>query len=287
MDNDNSKRPRPLVLCFIDGFGVAQESDSNAVSLANLKTIDGLLANYPATVLSVGDSLKPSQRYLAIGSGSIDGTGSISLGKALASAGLRQLRLSDSEGFPLLASFLDGADKPLPSTDYKSLALDPSDDVNINPTLTSRKLAKELLQAIKGDKYDFIAVRFSSLDLAARAGQVQTAVSALEVLDRLLAKVLPILLGQGGALALLSAYGWAERMYDVKTELVETGLTSNPVPFFLVSDKLMGKTVGLEEAPSNDLSLLQPSHDISAVAPTILELLGVPKPKEMKGESWL
>jgi len=92
-------------------------------------------------------------------------------------------------------------------------------------------------------------------------------------------------LDKNGAVLVTADHGNAEMMFNMQTGMIDKEHTANPVPFILVGRQFEGKTIGFKEIPGSDLSLVKPQGILSDVAPTVLKIMGLPKPKEMTGRS--
>ena len=92
---------------------------------------------------------------------------------------------------------------------------------------------------------------------------------------------------EDGVLIVLGSFGVAEDVFNVNTKIPNLKKTNNPVPLLIVGNDFQGKTIGLEEAPNNDLSLIKSQGDFSDIAPTILIIMNLEIPTEMTGESFI
>jgi 2,3-bisphosphoglycerate-independent phosphoglycerate mutase len=89
-------------------------------------------------------------------------------------------------------------------------------------------------------------------------------------------------------IALITAdHGNAEVMFDMQTGQIDKEHTSNPVPFIVVGKQFEGKNIGWQDVVNADLSLVQPSGILADISPTVLRILGLPQPSDMRGNSLL
>jgi 2,3-bisphosphoglycerate-independent phosphoglycerate mutase len=146
------------------------------------------------------------------------------------------------------------------------------------PEMSAQEVGDSIIKALKSNEFDFLAVNFANPDMVGHTGNLPAAIKAIEHVDCNLGRVLDI--GQmGGYNIIVTAdHGNAERMLDPKTNKPHTAHTPSDVPFILIlnneSTKLFGSHVQLRA-----------DGILGDIAPTILELFGIPKPVEMTCES--
>ena len=123
--------------------------------------------------------------------------------------------------------------------------------------------------------------------MVGHTGKIEAAIKGVEFLDNCVKKVVEATLEKDGAVLITADHGNAEIMFNMQTGQIDKEHTTNPVPFIIVNKEFMGKNFGWQEAVGGDLSLVQPQGILSDIAPTILQLMGIKKPKEMTGVSLL
>ena len=137
--------------------------------------------------------------------------------------------------------------------------------------MSSEEVTAKFVEAI-GAGYDLIVTNYANPDMVGHTGDLGAAIKACEAVDQGLAKVVDALTKAGGTMIVTADHGNCEMMYDPETKGPHTAHTLNPVPVALVGGP---KGCNLRSGRLADL------------APTILELMGLPKPEEMTGESLL
>ena len=192
------------------------------------------------------------------------------LGSWVAQHGLTQFRLAETEKYPHVTFFLNGGcEVPEPGEDR---VMAPSPKVatyDLQPEMSSVEVTDHFVAAIEKG-YDLIVVNYANPDMVGHTGVLPAAIAACEAVDRGLGRVLEVLARVGGAMILTADHGNAELMVDPVTGQPHTAHTTNPVPVALI-----GGPAG---------AVLQ-SGRLADLAPTILDLMGLPLPPEMTGHS--
>ena len=127
----------------------------------------------------------------------------------------------------------------------------------------------KVLEAIASDKYDFIILNFANADMVGHTGVMEAAIKAIEALDKCVTKISDAVLSKGGQILLTADHGNADEMTDERGNVV-TAHSLNPVPLVHIS---------------GEPRRLADGGRLCDIAPTLLELAGVPVPAEMTGKS--
>lgn len=284
--SDLAPQQKSVFLLLLDGWGVAENSEANAVSNAKTPNFLKLAKEYPATILEA-NALNVNARYLILGTGLAVNDETQAVGNDLTSiisdAGLKQLKIFDSERLAALTSFFNGRrEDRLVGEDWLSVSLEDSKQ-EINVFLTLKKIVRESIKAVKSEQYNFIVVACSVLDIVAATGDFGETVKIVEALDNALRALAAEVLDHQGILVISASGGNAERLKDMVTDLSDKSMTDNPVPLIIVGHSFKGKTIGLKDAPDGDLSLLESAGSLSDITPTILALMGIKKDDQMSG----
>ena len=236
-----------------------------------------MVKNYPLAILSANGSTA-QERYQKIGAHGM-------LSQKISEAGLSQLNLTESE--KLLFSwhhFNGGREKLLNGEDLKVVSSKTGDrQEDFKQVLPV--VIKNCLLDIKKGTHDFVVVGLSNLDLVSATGDLEESKEAAKFLDKNLGKLVDAVLKQNGVLIVTAAYGHAESMINMATELPQSGITNNPVPFIIVSHKYQGKTIGLPDTLDDDPSLVETVGTIDDIAPTVLKILNIQPPDSIEGKS--
>jgi 2,3-bisphosphoglycerate-independent phosphoglycerate mutase len=210
-----------------------------------------------------------------------------SLGEVISEAGLRQLRIAETEKYAHVTYFFNGGrETRSPGEDHILIPSPRVSNYADQPEMSAYIITEKLVSAIMDDdKYDFILVNYANSDMIGHTGNIQAAIKAVETVDKCLQKLYQAVISKNGIMLITADHGNAEVMFNMQTGMIHKEHTSNPVPFVVVGNQFEGKTIGFQESPGNDLSLLRPQGILSDVAPTILTIMNIKKPKEMTGRS--
>jgi 2,3-bisphosphoglycerate-independent phosphoglycerate mutase len=197
------------------------------------------------------------------------------LGEVLASAGKTQLRIAETEKYAHVTFFFNGGEeKQFPGEER---ILVPSPQVatyDLQPEMSAAEVTDKLVAAIQSDKFDFVLVNYANTDMVGHSGIFDAAVKAVEAVDACIGRLAAAVEQAGGALIITADHGNAEMMSDPATRQVHTAHTINLVPLLLVN------------APA-EVAGIAPGGRLADVAPTVLDLMGLPQPREMDGRSLL
>ncbi|MEE8202465.1 MAG: 2,3-bisphosphoglycerate-independent phosphoglycerate mutase [Alphaproteobacteria bacterium] len=196
------------------------------------------------------------------------------LGTAVAAAGLRQLRIAETEKYAHVTYFLNGGEEAPFAGEERILVPSPKvATYDLVPEMSAHEVTDRLVAAIESDRFDLVVVNYANGDMVGHTGNLEAAIRAVETVDACLGRLESAVAAAGGALVITSDHGNAEMMRDRETQQAHTAHTSNPVPFVIAG------------AAAQDARLRD--GRLADVAPTLLALLGVPQPAEMTGESLL
>lgn len=193
------------------------------------------------------------------------------LGEYIAYKGLKQLRIAETEKYAHVTFFFNGGvEQPNKNEDR---ALIPSPKVatyDLKPEMSAKEVTNEVLSRLDTKQYDLIILNYANPDMVGHTGVLDAAVKAIETVDECLKKVVDKVLELDGTVFITADHGNAEQMIDFSTGKPMTSHTTNEVPFICVSgNKMKLKDGGI----------------LADIAPTILDVMGIEKPKEMTGNS--
>jgi 2,3-bisphosphoglycerate-independent phosphoglycerate mutase len=196
------------------------------------------------------------------------------IGEVVSKNGLKQLRIAETEKYPHVTFFLNGGREDEFEGEERILVPSPKvTTYDLQPEMSAELLTDKLLIAINNKKFDFIVVNYANPDMVGHTGDLKAAIKAVETVDRCIGRLVNELKKVGGLMFLTSDHGNCEVMLDHQTGGPHTSHTTNLVPTLLIN------------ACPNEYELK--SGKLADVAPTLLELLGLPAPKSMSGKSLL
>ena len=195
-------------------------------------------------------------------------------GEVVSRAGLTQLRIAETEKYAHVTFFFNGGrEAEFPG---ESRILVPSPKVatyDQKPEMSAPEVTDKLVEAIDQGRFDVVIVNFANTDMVGHTGNIAAAVKAVEAVDRCLGRLADAVTRAGGALLITADHGNAEMMRDPATGQPHTAHTLNPVPLLLVNAS--AGVTGLGDGRLAD------------IAPTLLQLLGLPQPAAMTGRPLL
>ncbi len=193
----------------------------------------------------------------------------------LALQNFKQLYIAETEKFAHITYFINGG---------YSEAIDGEDRIQIKspnlrsyaekPEMSALEISQVVSKSIKYGVYDFIAINFANADMVGHTGDFGATVKAVEAVDKILKELHKELAKRDGALIVVADHGNADVMVDKKSKRIFTFHTKNPVPFAISSQNKKFKSIKFA-----DMGIL------ANITPTILDLMDVPKPKEMTEDS--
>jgi 2,3-bisphosphoglycerate-independent phosphoglycerate mutase len=198
----------------------------------------------------------------------------MSLGETISKAGLRQLRIAETEKYAHVTFFFNGGEERVFDGEERILVPSPKvQTYDLKPEMSAPEVTDKLVEAIGSGKFDLIVVNYANSDMVGHSGDLAAAVKAVEAVDACLGRLMEAVRKAGGVLLVTADHGNAELMYDETTHQKHTQHTLNRVPALLFN------------APAHIRSLAD--GKLADVAPTLLDLMHVPQPTEMTGHSLL
>jgi len=195
------------------------------------------------------------------------------LGEVLSRHGLTQLRIAETEKYAHVTFFLNGGEEKCYEGEDRCLI--PSLKIptyDLKPEMSAYEVTDEVVRRIQSGKYDVIILNYANMDMVGHTGIFEAAVKAVEAVDNCVGRVTTALEEKGGIALITSDHGNAEKMINSETGEPFTAHTSYPVKcIYFGNDEVKALKDG----------------KLCDIAPTLLDLLEIPKPKEMTGKSLL
>ena len=198
-------------------------------------------------------------------------------GKYISTLGLKQLRIAETEKYAHVTFFFNGGDES--AFEGEDRILIPSPHVrtyDLMPEMSAEKITDHIIESINSHKYDSIICNFANADMVGHTGNFKATISAIEVIDRCLGKIIKSTQMVGGEILITADHGNAEQIKSYTTEKIKsqphTAHTSNLVPLIYIG---------------RSAKFLPGTGALSDVAPTLLNIMNIKQPKEMTGKSLL
>ena len=274
----------PIVMCNPNGDPVATIGEHDSVIFFNFRPdrarqitrslVDDNFDGFEAKILNLFfvcmtqyDETMPNV-HVAFKQARLNNT----FGEYISKQGLNQLRIAETEKYAHVTFFFNGGEEKVFEGEDRILVPSPKvATYDLKPEMSAYEVTDKLIEAIKQDKYDSIILNYANTDMVGHTGSLEAAIKAVETIDECLGKVLEVCKEKGAVILITADHGNCEQMIDYKTGEPHTAHTTNPVPLILF---------GMEGVSIK-------SGKLADLAPTMLDIMGLEKPKEMTGESLL
>lgn len=194
-----------------------------------------------------------------------------SLATVISEANLRQLHVAESEKYAHVTYFFNGGNEnPVKGEDRLVIPSPHVPSFDQVPEMSTAQVADAVIHNL--ERYDFIVLNLACPDMVGHTGNLRSAIKACEAVDKALLSIYNAVLKVGGVLVVTADHGNVEQMVNPKTGEPDTEHTNNPVPFILAGNFVPNLQ-------------LQSNGSLSDVAPTVIDLLQLPKPSNMTGNS--
>ena len=191
------------------------------------------------------------------------------LGQVLAERGLQQLRIAETEKYAHVTFFFNGGVEEPNKNEERILIPSPKvATYDLQPEMSAEEVTQALLTELDKDKFDVVILNFANPDMVGHTGVLEAAIKAMEKVDECVGRIVEKVLFLDGSVCICADHGNLEKMAEADGE-PNTAHTTNPVPFILISKEQHQLHQGI----------------LADIAPTMLELLHIPQPKDMTGKS--
>ncbi|MDL2206462.1 2,3-bisphosphoglycerate-independent phosphoglycerate mutase [Eubacteriales bacterium OttesenSCG-928-N13] len=195
------------------------------------------------------------------------------LGEYVSGLGKTQLRIAETEKYAHVTFFFNGGvEEPNAGEDRALISSPKVATYDLKPSMSALEVTDEAVKRIQSGKYDMMILNFANCDMVGHTGVMEAAMEAVKTVDGCVQRVVDAVLEMGGNAIITADHGNADQMIDPQTHGPFTAHTTFPVPMILIDPK-------------------QPKHSLRTggrlcdLAPTLLQLMGIPQPKEMTGTS--
>ena len=193
------------------------------------------------------------------------------LGSVISDAGYRQLHCAETEKYAHVTFFFNGGREAVYPGEERKLVKSPQvATYDLQPEMSAQELADEVIAAMQSGDYEFIVVNFANGDMVGHTAVRAAVIKAVETLDSEVGRVLESAIENNYAVVLTADHGNCDEMVDPETGEPHTQHSNHPVPCLIIDEQVTALAQG---------------EDLSAIAPTVLQLMGIPQPGVMTGRS--
>ncbi|HEU5381414.1 MAG TPA: 2,3-bisphosphoglycerate-independent phosphoglycerate mutase [Ktedonobacteraceae bacterium] len=197
------------------------------------------------------------------------------IARVISEQGLRQFHTAETEKYAHVTYFINGRrETPFPGEDRFLVPSPKVPTYDLQPEMSAAAITETAVERIRSEDYDFIVMNYANADMVGHTGVLEATITGVEAVDAGVGKVVEATLALGGALLITADHGNAEQLIDYATGKPFTAHTTNPVPLYLVDPQLAHVH-------------LRSDGILADVAPTILQILHIPQPRDMSGHSLL
>ena len=249
--NFRPDRAREITRAFVDGDFTGFERIGGRLPLHFV-----CMTEYDATMPNVEVAFAPKELTMT-------------MGETVSRAGKTQLRIAETTKYAHVTFFFNGGEEVM--FEGEDRVLIPTPDVatfDLKPEMSAYPVCDAVVERILSGKYDMIVLNFANCDMVGHTGILEAAVKAVEVVDECVGRVVEATLKMEGAALITADHGNADKMAE-EDGMPFTAHTTYPVPFCVVG------------APCK----LRQGGRLADIAPTMLQLMGIPRPPEMDGRS--
>ncbi|HYD35849.1 MAG TPA: 2,3-bisphosphoglycerate-independent phosphoglycerate mutase [Vitreimonas sp.] len=194
--------------------------------------------------------------------------------KVFADHGLKQLRMAETEKERFVTYYMNGQQETIyPGEDRVIIPSKGAKSYDQVPDMSARELGAEMIKRIQGGDYDVIVANFANADMVAHTGNLEATIQACQTLDEVVGQIVKEVFARDGVVLITADHGNAEELINNTTGEVDTEHSIYPVPFIIIGKQFMGK------------STMLPTGILADVAPTMLNIMGIPKPETMTGRA--
>jgi 2,3-bisphosphoglycerate-independent phosphoglycerate mutase len=195
------------------------------------------------------------------------------MGAYLGSLGLKQFRCAETEKYAHVTFFFnDYTEKPFPGEDRQIIPSPRVRTYDLKPEMSAYEVCEVVLERLELNKYDVMVINFANPDMVGHTGVMSAAVKAAEAVDECVGKILAKIKELGGAAIITADHGNSEKMWDFEKNQPFTSHTTGDVPLIVFDERNKNKK-------------LRPNGRLADIGPTLLEMMDLPQPKEMTGQS--
>src|SRR5438067_6097422 len=195
------------------------------------------------------------------------------LARVISEAGLRQFHTAETEKYAHVTYFINGRrETPFPGEERLLVPSPKVPTYDLQPEMSAAGVTDTAVEHIRSGEYDLVIMDYANADMVGHTGVLEAAIKAVEAVDKGVGRVVEATLTVGGGLLITADHGNAEQLIEYDTGKPFTAHTTYPVPLYLVVPQLVRVR-------------LRTDGILADVAPTILDVLHIPQPRDMTGRT--
>jgi 2,3-bisphosphoglycerate-independent phosphoglycerate mutase len=195
------------------------------------------------------------------------------LARVVAEQGMLQFHTAETEKYAHVTYFINGRrEVPYKGEDRLLVPSPKVPTYDLQPEMSAAGVTSTAIEYIRSGKYDLVIMNYANADMVGHTGVIPAAIKAVETVDKGIGQVVEATLAVGGGLLITADHGNAEQLIDYENGKPYTAHTTNPVPLYLV-------------VPQYAKAKLRSDGILADVSPTILQIMGIPQPGDMRGHS--
>jgi 2,3-bisphosphoglycerate-independent phosphoglycerate mutase len=195
------------------------------------------------------------------------------LARIVSEHGMTQFHTAETEKYAHVTFFINGRrETPFAGEDRAMVQSPKVPTYDLQPEMSAKEVTDGAIERIRSGQYDLVIMNYANADMVGHTGILDATIKAVETVDTCVGRIIETTLGVGGSLLITADHGNAEQLIDYQTGKPLTSHTTYPVPLYLV-------------APQYAQARLRSDGILADVAPTVLQVMNLPKPKQMLGRS--
>ena len=197
------------------------------------------------------------------------------LARVISEHAMSQFHTAETEKYAHVTYFINGRrETPFTGEDRVLVPSPKVPTYDLQPEMSAVGITDTAVERIRSDTYDLVIMNYANADMVGHTGVIDAAIKAVETVDTGVGRIVEATLGVGGSILITADHGNAEQLIDYATGKPFTAHTTFPVPLYLIS-------------PQQVQAKLRSDGILADVAPTVLQVMGIPQPKDMQGRSLL
>lgn len=206
------------------------------------------------------------------------------LAKVYSDAGLKQLHAAETEKYAHVTFFFNGGVETAFPGEERALVPSPAVAAyDQKPEMSARGITERVVQGLNTGQYALVVVNFANPDMIGHTGNMPATIKAVEIVDECIGQIVDATLSINGLVMITGDHGNAEAKINAQTGEISKEHSANPVPLIVVANDLPAQLADRYRAPVRDLSTMTPVGVLADIAPTLLNLVGLPVPPSMSG----